>query len=37
MPSKPSFHTVNLWLSLEDAKADAWFDDVELRDMKAGR
>jgi hypothetical protein len=37
MPDKPSFLTVNLRLFLEDAAADAWFDDVELRDMKAGR
>ena len=37
MPVKPSFLTVNLWISLEDAQADAWFDDVDLRDMGTAR
>lgn len=37
MPRKPAFLTVNLILALEDALADAWFDDLDLRDMKAGR
>lgn len=37
MPQKPQFMSVNLWLGLEDAEASAWFDDLDLRDMKAGR
>lgn len=37
MPRKPAFLTVNLWLSLEDAHADAWFDDLDLRDMRQAR
>jgi hypothetical protein len=37
MPRKPQFLTVNLWLGLEDAEASAWFDDLDLRDMKVGR
>lgn len=37
MPRKPSFLTVKLLLALEGARADAWFDDMDVRDMKAGR
>jgi hypothetical protein len=37
MPRKPEFLTVNLWLSLEDCEADAWFEDLDLRDMRMGR
>ncbi|MBI2923597.1 MAG: hypothetical protein HYY18_21285 [Planctomycetes bacterium] len=29
--------TVRLWLDLDEAEADVWFDDVKVLDMKAGR
>ena len=37
MPRKPAFLVVNLLISLEDAHADAWFEDLDLRDMRMGR
>ncbi|MCE9584245.1 MAG: hypothetical protein K8T20_17300 [Planctomycetes bacterium] len=37
MPRKPQFMTVNLWLGVEDGEASAWYDDLDVRDMKVGR
>jgi len=37
MPRSPVFLEVRLRLDVENGSAEAWFDDLDLRDMKAGR